>query len=240
MNSNARVFDFRQSKYQRFVLVLGAAILGCLVIGMAVIATVLLLNRNYLIAAILGGTAWFMYPIARFVLREVQANWRWRLRIEGDVIDLWLPEHRSQAHETPEFIRTLHSSEIAAIFTREESYRKFGIVNVVRVFALQLTSGEFVFLGEDSLLGTRHGTCCTADRADVLRSVFSIPMHELPAVIGKTGYLGIVNNEAPGWEEAGMSEAELEELAQGKERSNTFLTFVSLAISILYGIQYLL
>lgn len=239
MNTNAREFDFRRPTMQRVMLTFAVVVFCPLMITMAAVATALLLSREYLLAAAIAGIAWLMFPIVRFFLSEVQAAWRWRVRIAVDRIDLRLPAHRSHAHDTPAFIRSLHSSEIAAIFTREETYRKFCIVNVFRVYALQLTSGEFVFLGEDLAEGPARTTSFALETVDTLRTTFSIPMHELPAVIGKSGYLGIVNNEAPEWDDAGMSESQLEKLAQDTERSNTIMAFVYLAVGIMSAIRFL-
>lgn len=229
--------DFRKPRWVRILQMIAAVLLlalqlmllaltvGAISIG-SMVATLLL--------ALLSGV---MLPISRYMVREARASWRWRLQIEGNQLVLKLPAYRSQVHVTPADQRTVHCSDIVRILTREESYRNVGMVNAIRVFALELINGERIFIGEDRSQGTSQATHYTADAVAAVQRAWDTPVTELPAAQGKSGYLGILGCVAPDWDDAGMSESEQLEFDRDKSKTNQILGYISLLVLVLIAVQ---
>lgn len=147
----------------------------------------------------------WMLALTGYVWRDCQAKRLWRVRIAPGELVLDLPSGRSlMAHEARVRL-VLDVKDVAAVETRLEAFRSFGMANMQRNYGLRLTDGELIVLGEDRALATGMAEETMGQMVDTIVQKTGVPLLDLGMVEGHGGLFGVLFTSVPRWETASMS-----------------------------------
>jgi hypothetical protein len=156
----------------------------------------------------------WMLGLTGSVWRDCQAKRLWRVRIAPGELVLDLPAGRSlMAHESRVRL-ALDVKDVAAVETRLEAFRSFGMANMQRNYGLRLTNGELIVLGEDRALATGMAELTMGQMVDTLIQKTGLPLVDLGMVEGQGGLLGLMFTSVPNWETGSVSVDRLRALWQ--------------------------
>lgn len=173
---------------------------GAITAGFAVLTVAFLFRREWGGGAAFLVLALWMGVLANYVWRDCQARRSWRVEIEPGELMLDLPAGRSLMETGQRVKRFLEVSDIAAIETRLEAYRSFGMANMQRNYGLRLTSGALIVLGEDRALGSGLRDETMGRFVDTIRQKTGLPLRDLGMVEGRGGFLGVLFTSVPRWD----------------------------------------
>ncbi len=143
--------------------------------------------------------ACFCAGLSAYVWRDFKGKRGIRVVLGRDAVMFDLPATRSLIHRLPAQRLTVPYNEIAAIESRLEAYRSFGIVQMQRAYALRRRNGDLIFLFEDRALGTPLQTSLFEDIATKLAARAGVPVRDLGMVQGGGGFLCVWGTRAPEW-----------------------------------------
>ncbi len=143
--------------------------------------------------------ACFCAGLSAYVWRDFTGKWGLKVVLDRDAAIFDLPATRSLIHRLPAQRLTIPYNEIAAIETRLEAYRSFGMVQMQRAYALRLKNGDLIFLFEDRALATPLQTSLVEDIATKLAARAGVPVRDLGIVQGGGGFLCVWGTRAPDW-----------------------------------------
>ena len=141
----------------------------------------------------------FCAGLAHYVWRDFRGKWGLRVVLDREAVTLDLPAGRSLIHRVPAQRLTIPYADIAAVETRLEAYRSFGMANMQRAYALRRKSGQWIFLFEDRALATQYETSFFADIAGKLAARAGMAMRDLGMVEGGGGFLAVWGAHAQDW-----------------------------------------
>jgi len=167
------------------------------------------------------------------VWRDCQAKRHWKVRIEPGVLALDLPTGRSLMAREDRVRRVLDVRDVAAVETRLEAYRWFGMANMQRNYGLRLTDGELIVLGEDRALSTELADETMGQMVDMILLKTGLPLLDLGMVEGQSGLLGVLFTSVPRWETGSVSTERVRALWQQAALTGGLVSVVVIAGLIL-------
>jgi hypothetical protein len=229
--------DFGLPLGPRLLSLFGGIVLGGMTGFLAVFA-VLLVRADWGLGLLFAAAACLMAALTDYVWRDFAGKWRLHVVLDADAVTLELPAGRSLIHRPPAQRLTIPYADIAAVESRLESYRTFGMEAMQRAYVLRRKNNELIFLFEDRALGTAMESSLFTDIAADLATRAGGKIHELGMVAGKGGVLGVWGTHAPDWAAPPLSAAE--RLAHWRRAAMTgslvfIIIIAALAIRLLAG-----
>ncbi len=221
--------------------IFGAALIGVLGLAMLTFGILLLIGGAPGIALLLAVISAVMLTLFHHVLTDALAKRAWQIaRVGSETLELRLPRHRSLTHSLKPVHRRLEFNDIAAIETRLEAFRSFGMANMQRSFALRLTTGELIILGEDRALGTGMATSFMADAVDTVASFGGLEQRDLGTVQGQGGVLSVLLTSVPPWDAPAVDAERQAALWTRARWTGRLALYVSLAVLITAAVRLFL
>lgn len=162
-------------------------------------AAVVLFVQHSAVGFVVAVVGCFCAGLAHYGWRDFRGKWGLRVVLDREAVTLDLPAGRSLIHRLPAQRLTIPYADIAAIETRLEAYRSFGMANMQRAYALRRRGGEWVFLFEDRALATQYETSFFADIAGKLAARAGVALRDLGMVEGRGGFLAVWGTHAQDW-----------------------------------------
>jgi hypothetical protein len=181
------------------LLSLFAAVFTGLVTAFLFGAALLLVVQHSTLGFFVAAVGCFCAGLAHYVWRDFRGKWGLRVELDREAVTLDLPAGRSLIHRVPAQRLTIPYDDIAAVETRLEAYRSFGMANMQRAYALRRRSGEWIFLFEDRALATQYETSFFADIAGKLAARAGVAVRDLGMVEGRGGFLAVWGMHAQDW-----------------------------------------
>jgi hypothetical protein len=158
--------------------------------------------------------------------------------LDADAVTLDLPAGRSLIHRPLAQHLTIPYADIAAVESRLEGFRSFGMESMQRAYVLRRKDNELIFPFEDRAVGTAMESSLFGGIAAELAGRAGGAVHDLGMVAGKGGVLGVWGAHAPDWAAPPLSTAE--RLAHARRSAVTgslvfIMIIVALAIRLLVG-----
>lgn len=179
-------------------------LIGTMAAGFAILGTALVFSGSWPMGlGILILSAWTMV-LTNYVWRDCRAKRGWQIEIEPGELHLDLPAGRSLMEAGRRERRFLEVSDVAAIETRLEAFRSFGMVNMQRNYGLRLKSGELIVLGEDRGLGTALDNESVGRMIETIAVKTGLPLRDLGMIEGNGGFLGVLFTSVPRWDVASL------------------------------------
>jgi hypothetical protein len=229
--------DFRIPLGPRLLSLFGVVVLAGMS-GLLAIFAILLVRADRRVSLVVATVACLMAALTDYVWRDFAGKWRLHVVLDADAVTLDLPAGRSLIHRPPAQYLTIPYADIAAVESRLEGYRSFGIESMQRAYVLRRKDNDLIFLFEDRALGTAMASSLFSGIAAELAARAGSAVHDIGMVAGQGGVLGVWGTHAPDWATPPLSAAE--RLAHwrraGMTGSLVFITIiVALAIRLLAG-----
>jgi hypothetical protein len=229
--------DFRIPLGPRLLSLFGVVVLAGLGGFLAVFA-ILLVRADWRVSLVVTAAACLMAALTDYVWRDFAGKWRLHVLLDTDAVALDLPAGRSLIHRPPLQHLTIPYTEIAAVESRLEGYRTFGMESMQRAYVLRRKDNELIFLFEDRALGTAMASSLFNGIAAALAARAGGTVHDIGMVAGQGGVLGVWGTHAPDWAAPPLSAAE--RLAHLRRAAMTgslvfIIIIVALAIRLLVG-----
>jgi hypothetical protein len=228
---------FRTPIGPRIFSLLGVMILGAVSAGMAVFSVFTMLLRQWAPALMLAALSAFLMSLTLYVLRDLRGKWGLRV-VLGDTLVLDLPAGRSLIHHPPEQHLDIPYGDIAAIETRLEAYRTFGMAMLQRAYALRRRNDELIYLFEDRAIDTPMESAVFPKLAADIAARAGVPLRDLGMAEGGGGILAVWGAHAPDWAAPSLSAARQARLRRHAALTGTFaivIVIIGLAVRLLAG-----
>lgn len=184
-----------------------AFLTGTFGVGFSILSGGFVLNGTWGTGAGMFALAVCMFLLTAYVWRDCQARRKWRVEMEPGELRLDLPAGRSLMETGQRMRCLLEVSDIAAIETRLESFRSFGMANIQRNYGLRMKSGDLIVLGEDRALATGLAEETMGGFVETIKVKTGLPLRDLGMVEGKGGFLGLLFTSVPSWDAPRVSTA---------------------------------
>ncbi len=229
--------DFRIPLGPRMLLLFGVVVLTGMSGFLAVFA-ILLVRADWRVCLVVAAVACLMAALTDYVWRDLAGKWRLHVVLDAGAVTLDLPAGRSLIHRPPAQHLTIRYADIAAVESRLEGYRTFGIENMQRAYVVRRKDSELIFLFEDRALGTAMESSLFSGIAAELAARAGGTVRDIGMVAGQGGVLGVWGTHAPDWAAPPLSAAE--RLAHWRRAAMTgslvfIIIIVALAIRLLVG-----
>ena len=229
--------DFRIPLGPRLLSLFGVVVLAG-VSGLFTVFAILLVRADWRVSLVVAAVACLMAALTDYVWRDLAGKWRLHVVLETDTATLDLPAGRSLIHRPPPQHLTIPYADIAAVESRLEGYRSFGMESMQRAYVLRRKDNELIFLFEDRALGTAMESSLFTGIAAELAARAGGTVHDIGMVAGQGGVLGVWGTHAPDWAAPPLSAAE--RLAHWRRAAMTgslvfTIIIVALAIRLLVG-----
>lgn len=190
--------EFRTPRAAIALSLFGVIACGAITLFLAVVAALVSFDQ-WQFGLILVPLAILIGALTAYVWRDLRGKWGLRVVLDNEAVTLDLPAGRSLIHRPAAQHITLHYDEIAAVETRLEAYRSFGMAMMQRSYVLCCTNGDLIFLFEERALATGLATTLYTKAANSLADRASVPVKDLGMVEGRGGALGVWATKAPDW-----------------------------------------
>jgi hypothetical protein len=229
--------DFRIPLGPRLLSLFGVVVLAGMSGFLAVFA-ILLVRADWRVSIVVAAAACLMAALTDYVWRDFAGKWRLHVVLDADAVTLDLPAGRSLIHRPLAQHLTIPYADIAAVESRLEGYRSFGMESMQCAYVLRRKDNELIFLFEDRAVGTAMASSLFGGIAAELAARAGGTVHDLGMVAGKGGLLGVWGAHAPDWAAPPLSAAE--RLAHARRAAMTgslvfTMIIVALAIRLLVG-----
>jgi hypothetical protein len=229
--------DFRVPLGPRLLSLFGVIVLAGMS-GVLAVFAILLVRANLSVSLVVAAVVCLMSALTDYVWRDFAGKWRLHIVLDTDAVTLDLPAGRSLIHRPPAQHLTVPYADIAAIESRLEGYRTFGIENMQRAYVLRRRDNDLIFLFEDRALGTAMASSLFSGIAAELATRAGGKIHDIGMVAGQGGVLGVWGAHAPDWAAPPLSAAE--RLAHWRRAAMTgslvfIIIIVALAVRLLAG-----
>lgn len=195
---------FRVSLFRRGLSLFGTGFVGLISIGFACV-TVFAWQGGPGVFAVFILLTLFMVGLTQYTARDLTGRWGLRFAFGPDSVTADLPKGRSAIHRLPREHVVIPYSEIAAIETRLEAYRSFGMAMMQQPYVLRWKSGAMNFLFEDRALGSGMADIEFGDVVAELQARSGAPLNDLGMVEGRGGILGVWGTGAMPWSTPSLS-----------------------------------
>jgi hypothetical protein len=222
--------DFGLPLGPRLWSLFGGIVLGGMS-GFLAVSAVLLVRADWGLGLLFAAVACLMAALTDYVWRDFAGKWRLRVVLDADAVTLDLPAGRSLIHRPPAQRLTIPYAEIAAVESRLEGYRTFGMEAMQRAYVLRRNNNELIFLFEDRALGTAMESSLFTGIAAELATRAGGKIHELGMVAGKGGVLGVWGTHAPDWAAPPLSPAQRQQHWRRAAMTGS-MTFVVIVIAL--------
>jgi hypothetical protein len=176
-------------------------------------------SGSLLAAALSGFAALALIGLACLIGAEATAAFRLRIALDGETLRLVLPRRRGHV-ALPEVGRAIPLASIAAIETRTEVFRQFGVAALQQVWRLRLTDGSAVVLGADRQMKP----ALFGAAAEAIAAWAKKPIVDLGMVDGDPGFLAIVGTSVPLWSAPSLPAEEMDRRRIAAARAFQILT----------------
>lgn len=190
--------EFRLPRGPRILSLFATVFIG-LVSAFLAGAAIVAFGRHWGLGLFMGAVACFCAGLTAYVWRDYRGKAGLRIVLDRDAVRLDLPAGRSLIHRLPAQRLIVPYAEIAAVETRLEAYRSFGMANMQRAYALRGRNGDVAFLFEDRALATGLATTFFGDVANRLAERAGVPLRDLGMVEGRGGFLAVWGASAQAW-----------------------------------------
>lgn len=190
--------EFRLPRGPRILSLFAATFIGLVSVFLAG-AAIVAFGQHWGLGLFMGAVACFCAGLTAYVWRDYRGKAGLRIVLDRDAVHFDLPAGRSLIHRLQAQRLTVPYADIAAIETRLEAYRSFGMANMQRAYALRGKTGEAVFLFEDRALATGLETSFFGDLANRLAERAGVPLRDLGMVEGHGGFLAVWGASAMAW-----------------------------------------
>ena len=229
--------DFRIPLGLRLLSLFGVVVLAGMT-GLLAVFAILLVRKNLSVSFVVAAAACLLAALTDYVWRDFAGKWRLRVVLDTDGVTLDLPAGRSLIHRPPAQHLTVPYADIAAVESRLEGFRSFGMESMQRAYVLRRKDDALIFLFEDRALGTAMASSLFTGIAAALAARAGGTVHDIGMVAGKGGVLGVWGAHAPDWAAPPLSAAE--RLAHWSRAAMTgslvfIIIIVALAIRLLAG-----
>ncbi|KDA01931.1 MAG: hypothetical protein V7651_12270 [Hyphomonas oceanitis] len=210
-----------------------ALVLASTGLFLAALVLALLFSGNWGPGLILLVLPVWMLGLTANVWRDCEAKRLWRVRIAPGELVMDLPSGRSLMAHQARVRLALDVKDVAALETRLEAFRSFGMANMQRNYGLRLTNGELIVLGEDRALATGMAEETMGQMVDTIVQKTGLPLVDLGMVEGHGGLFGLLFTSVPRWDTASMSVERMRALWQKTAMTGGLATVVIIAGLIL-------
>jgi hypothetical protein len=229
--------DFRIPLGPRLFSLFGVVMLGG-VTGFFAVFAILLVRMNVGLSLFFAAAACLMGVLTEYLWRDFAGKWRLHVVLDADAVTLDLPAGRSLIHRPLAQHLTIPYVDIAAVESRLEGFRSFGMESMQRAYVLRRKDNELIFLFEDRAVGTAMASSLFGGIATELAGRAGGTVHDLGMVAGKGGVLGVWGAHAPDWAAPPLSTAA--RVAHARRAAMTgslvfIMIIVALAIRLLVG-----
>jgi hypothetical protein len=229
--------DFRIPLGPRLLSLFGVVVLAGMS-GLLAVFAILLVRADWRVSLVVAAAACLMAALTDYLWRDFAGKWRLHVVLDADAATLDLPAGRSLIHRPLAQHLTIPYADIAAVESRLEGYRTFGMESMQRAYVLRRKNNELVFLFEDRAVGTAMASSLFGGIAAELAARAGGTVYDLGMVAGKAGILGVWGAHAPDWAAPPLSAAE--RLAHARRAAMTgslvfIMIIVALAIRLLAG-----
>lgn len=229
--------DFRIPLGPRLLSLFGVVVLAG-VSGLLAVFAILLVRADWRVSLVVAAAACLLAALTDYVWRDFAGKWRLHIMLDTDAVTLDLPAGRSLIHRPPLQHLTVPYADIAAVESRLEGYRSFGMESMQRAYVLRRKDNELIFLFEDRAVGTAMESSLFSGIAAELAARAGGTVHDIGMVAGQGGVLGVWGAHAPDWAAPPLSAAE--RLAHARRAAVTgslvfIIIIVALAIRLLVG-----
>ena len=229
--------DFRIPLGPRLLSLFGVVVLAGMS-GLLAVFAILLVRKNLSVSLVVAAAACLLAALTDYVWRDFAGKWRLHVVLDTDGVTLDLPAGRSLIHRPPAQHLTMPYADIAAVESRLEGFRSFGMESMQRAYVLRRKDNELIFLFEDRALGTAMESSLFTGIAAALAARAGGTVHDIGMVAGKGGVLGVWGAHAPDWAAPPLSAAE--RLAHWRRAAMTgslvfIIIIVALAVRLLAG-----
>ena len=229
--------DFRVPLGPRLLSLFGVVVLAG-VSGFLAVFAILLVRVDWRVSLVFAAAACLMAALTDYVWRDFAGKWRLHVVLDADAVTLDLPAGRSLIHRPPTQHLTIPYDDIAAVESRLEGYRTFGMENMQRAYVLRRKDNELIFLFEDRALGTAMESSLFSGIAAELAARAGGTVHDIGMVAGQGGVLGVWGTHAPDWAAPPLSAAERRTHLRRAAMTGSLvfiIIIVALAIRLLAG-----
>jgi hypothetical protein len=195
---------FRPPLAARLLSLFGVVACGGVTLFIAATA-VFVATDQWQLGLVLAPIALFIGALTAYVWRDLKGKWGLRVVLDGDAVTLDLPSGRSLIHRLPAQHLTLRYDDIAAIETRLEAYRSFGMAMMQRAYVLRRTNGDLIFLFEERALATDMATSMFTAIVNELATRAGVEVRDLGMVEGRGGVLGVWGTRSADWTAPSLS-----------------------------------
>lgn len=192
---------FRLPWGPRAVSLFAVIAIGATATFLTVMAIVEVLQRGWVLAALVAAMACFLAGLTGYVGRDLRGKWKLRVALEPHALMLDLPAGRSLIHRPPALRQTIPYADIEAVEIRLDGYRTAGMGMMQRAYVLRLRDGKLIFLFEDRAIGTPFETALFSQLAADIAARAGVPVRDLGMAEGDGGVLGVWGTRAPDWAE---------------------------------------
>jgi hypothetical protein len=199
--------DFRIPLGPQLLSLFGVVVLAGMS-GLLAVFAILLVRADWRVSLVVAAAACLMAALTDYVWRDFAGKWRLHVVLDTDGVTLDLPAGRSLIHRPPAQHLTVPYADIAAVESRLEGYRSFGMESMQRAYVLRRKDNGFIFLFEDRALGTAMESSLFTGIAATLAARAGGMVHDIGMVAGKGGVLGVWGTHAPDWAAPPLSAAE--------------------------------
>lgn len=237
VNATAARRDFRIPLGPRLLSLFGVVVLAGMSGFLAVFA-ILLVRADWRVSLVVAAVVCLMAALTDYVWRDFAGKWRLHVVLDAGAVTLDLPAGRSLIHRPPAQHLTIPYADIAAIESRLEGYRSFGMESMQRAYVLRRKDNDLIFLFEDRAVGTAMESSLFSGIAAELAERTGGPVHDIGMVAGQGGLLGVWGTHAPDWAAAPLSAAERPAHLRRAAMTGSLvfiMIIVALAIRLLVG-----
>ena len=190
----------RASVFSRLAGLLLAVCMLVPFLGSGALAVTLAIQGETAFALMLLLLATGLGFLTELVVREALNRLNWRIELGADSIRLDLPASRSYLAKPDAFTGELARAALKGVVWREERYPTLGMAVTVRAWALVLTDGRIILLGEDRpIANTGSYTTVVGETGTAIAAWLGRKPHQRAPVVGDAGLLGVWFTRAPDW-----------------------------------------
>ena len=222
------------------MLVIGAIALGCVGLGLWIMAAGISAGPAPGLGIFLGLAGAFMGMLAWYAGRAAIGSGRFAIAISDMGIDLRLPRMRSLIHRPPRFEGRIAWSALAGMTTRLEAYRSQGLGVVQRTWWLRKNDGSTILLFSELASGADQGLAELAmtPLAREISTRGALAIIELPMAEGKGGLLGAWFTRPPAMDAAPIGQAGRQRVARAIGRMGWITRALILIVAFLALVRF--
>ncbi|MEM5516487.1 hypothetical protein WNY37_05970 [Henriciella sp. AS95] len=155
---------------------------------------------EYIWALVVASIAIPLGLILRYMLRDLQGKWGWRVEVRSDHAVVSLPSGRSLYHRPPAYSGVVAYSDLSRVECRPELYAQLGTESVIDTWWLIPKQGEALLIAEDRPTNPRYDmrTTFARETATAIAEAAGVKVKHCQMAEGHAGILGMWGVRPPG------------------------------------------